>query len=415
MLSSRDAAIYASEHLTADDFFRDAHQTIFDACQTLAERRTGIDFVTLNAHLRIIGVLDEVGGPAYVAGLTDGVPRSTNIAHYVTVVRDHRVRRECLTLSDKIASAVAQGELTGAEMVSTVDGWLVDLDRGRGGEEMQAQATAVTDALASLDWRMAHRGELTGVTTGFTVINEWTQGWQRGDFIIVAARPSMGKTAWMLNGAVAAARAGKHVAIFSLEMTVAQLEYRLFAAMSGVSLGDILRGQMTEYQQQKISDTAAELCTLPIYIDDTAGITAPQIRAKCRRLQIEHGLDQIMVDYLQLCGGSTGRNDSTRQEEVADISRRLKATGKDLQVPMVALSQLSRQRSEDKAQTPRLSDLRESGALEQDADVVAFIHRTDHKKDGAATFILEKQRNGQPATLELYFDGNIVRFSDVKV
>lgn len=413
MLLSREAAIYAADHLTADDFFRAAHQTIFDACQTLTERRVALDYVTVDAHLKTIGVLDEVGGPAYVAGLTDGVPRSTNVAHYVEVVRDHRVRRECLGLADKIASAVAQGELTGGALVETVDGWLLDLDRGPGGDAMVGQGPAVANALAALDWRMAHRGELTGITTGFVGIDEWTQGWQAGDFVILAARPSVGKSALMLNMAVAAARTGKGVAIFSLEMTVEQVEFRLFSAMSGVPMENILHGALTEFQQQQVGAAAAELCALPIYLDDTAGISAPQIRAKCRRVQIEHGLDLIMVDYLQLCGGSTGRGDSTRQEEVADISRRLKATGKDLGVPMVALSQLSRPK-DDSGKPPRLTDLRESGALEQDADVVAFIHRHDHKVDGAATFILEKQRNGQPATVELFFDGSIVRFSSAK-
>lgn len=410
MLIGLDGAVYAAEHLTLEDFWRAAHVTIFDACRDLLAQKTAIDFITLSARLKTRGCLDDVGGPAYVASLTDGVPRGTNIEHYCRVLRHLRLRRDCLTLGEKLRFEALSGALEGVELLGQAETWLVEIERRMGASALIPQSMAVPAAMVELERRIANPGALTGIETGFREINEYTGGWQAGDFIIVAARPSMGKTAWMLNAAVAAARLGMVVAIFSLEMTIRALEFRLWSSVSGVRLFKILHGNLTDLDQQRIGAAAAELGDMGLFMDDAATLTVTQIRTKCRQLKVSHGLDLVMVDYLQLVSG--GGKYGSRQEEVADISRRLKGIGKDLDIPVIAFSQLSRASVDRKDKRPQLNDLRESGSLEQDADLVAFIHREDHAQAGATEWIIAKARNGPTGVLELYFDRDIVRFRD---
>lgn len=414
MLIDRDAAQYAVEHLQPDDFYRAAHATIFEACRVMVERRIEIDLVTLFNHLKTTHALDEVGGASYIASITDGMMRHANIAHYIQALRDVRLRRDCMTLGDKLVAAAEGGAASGQELLTQAEQWLVDLDRARGGAEMQAQSTTVLTTMQDLERRIQYRGGISGVTSGFADVDEYTSGWQPGDLIIIAARPNVGKTALALNMILAAARAKKHVAMFSLEMSIEQLDYRFLSTMSGVMLFKILKGFVTDNDQQRIGYAASELHELPIYKDDTAIITVPQVRSKARQIQTKYGLDLIVVDYLQLLRGSSGNKNASRQEEVSGISRDLKAVGKDLHVPVIALSQLSRAPEDRKDSTPRLSDLRESGAIEQDADIVMFIHRPDYKVSGIAHLIAEKTRNIPQFSVELAFNRDIVEFTTAK-
>jgi len=383
---------------------------IFEACRSLIEQRQAVDFVTVLAHLKVLGIEEACGGAAYIAKLPDGVPRSTNISSYCEVLRDLRLRRECLEVADRMTAAVADGETPGSELLAHSEQWLIEVERARGGGAIQTPAQSSQKFLVDLERRMKSVNGLTGVETGFPQLNEFTGGWQPKHLILLAARPSMGKSALAVNTAVAAAKAGHPVLYFSLEMSSEELDARIISALSGVMLYQMQRGYLTEAQQQRIGVAAVERANLPLYIDDTPAISAPQMRAKARQLQASVGLRLLLVDYLQLAtGGGWYEN---RQLEVADISRRLLATAKDLTVPVIALSQLSRAPEGRKDGKPKLADLRESGALEQDANEVLFLHREDHKAAGSTALLIEKQRNGPTGELELEFVRETVQFRE---
>lgn len=412
MILSPDSALYAIEHLQPDDFFRAEHTTIFDACQSLMQRRVGVDFVTLYAHLKTIGVDDVVGGPAYIASLTDGMWRNANITSYCDTLRDLRLRRECLSVADRMTAALALGETSGSDLLSQSEQWLIEIEKARGSGAIQSPTELAGKFMADLDRRLASKHGMTGVTTGFAALNEFTGGWQNKHLILIAARPSVGKSALAGNVAFAAAASGVPVLYFSLEMSSEELDGRIVSALSGVMLYKMQRGYLTDSDQQRIAPAVQRRALLPLYIDDTAGISVPQMRAKARQLQTTLGLGLIVVDYLQLAlGGGYYEN---RQLEVADISRQLLRLAKDLNVPVIALSQLSRKPEARKDSKPTLSDLRESGALEADANEVILLHRDDHKAPGPTAVLIEKQRNGPTGELELHFVRETVQFIEPK-
>jgi replicative DNA helicase len=409
-----------SELLQPRHFYRDAHVAIYAAMLALAARQQAIDYVTVNDALARAGQLDKVGGPAYVAGLGDGVPRAVNAPFYARIVHEKAGLRDIIHTANRALDEAYADEQPPEAIARAAELSLHLATSERHVGELVSQRVAVPRLLADLERRVSSKGALSGISSGFVVIDEYTNGWQRGDLILIAARPSMGKTAIALNMALAAARAGHKVAFFSLEMTQLQLEYRLLSSLSGVMLFKVLHGWLGPADYARLTDAMGELEGLSLAIDDTSGLTMPEIRSKCRRMQLQEGLDLVFVDYLQLVsqGPARGRRETTRAEDVADVSRQLKALGKELAVPVVALSQLRRldeSSGPGGTKRPKLSDLKESGALEQDSDVVGMIHRVSHKESGPAEFLIEKQRNGPTGDLELYFDKEVVTFGPARV
>lgn len=422
ILLHNDAYVQVAGWLQANEFYRDAHRRIFESMARLLEHPQGsVDLVTLREDLGRHGDMDNVGGPAYISKLVDGIPRSMNIRRYAGIVKEQALLRAMIHASNKLLTDAYSGEDPARELLMRADRTFLDLQQGHLGSNMLNLPTRVPALLDELEYRLAHRGQLRGVDTGFQSINDQTSGWMPGDVIVLAARPSMGKTALVLNSAVAAAQSKRrdetprHVGLFSLEMAREQLELRMLSARSGVPLSSILDGYCTEEQYGRLTQAMGELAELNIHIDDTAGRTVEEIRAECRRLQVDHGLDLIIVDYVQLVAGSNPQQSKrafNRNEEMTHISRAMKSIARHLRVPLLLLSQLNRASAARADKRPELSDLRESGALEQDADIVAFLHRKSHRQSGVTNFILEKQRNGPTGTVNLTFDRDIQLFTD---
>ncbi len=415
VLLHNEAYPIATRHIGAADFFRDAHRRLFTAVATLLEQPNAtVDYISLKNELARSGDLDEVGGPSYISKLTDGVPRSTNVAEYARIVREKSLLRQLIYTGNKMITEAYSAEDPAAEILNAADQAIVQLQHGTRSGRMRALSSSSHDMLERLEYRHTHQGELSGVDTGFTSINENTMGWQSGDMIIVAARPSIGKTAFVLNTVSACALSQRldgtrrSVAVFSLEMKRPQLEDRLLASLSGVPLTAIMRGWLYDPHWSPISQAVGQMGEMNIHIDDAASRTVGDIRAECRRIRSEHGLDLVVIDYVQLMTGTLQRKGATRNEEITDISRKIKILSDEISAPIIVCSQLKR----TGGGRPGLEDLRESGSLEQDADLVAFLHRKDHRESGTTNFIIAKQRNGATGTVNLTFDRDIQRFTD---
>jgi replicative DNA helicase len=406
------AADYIVDKLTPESYFRRAHREIFKAIAALRERKVDVDFVTIREELLRMKQLEEVGGPAYISALTDGLPRSSNVEHYAGILRDLQAKRAIAAYANRTLDLVAAGEHSSHALLGDADRRLMDLQAGYIEGRMLALRETQVELLTDLEWRVKHKGELTGIETGFKSINELTFGWQRGDLVIIAARPSIGKTTFLMNSLVAAAKAGARVAVFSFEMRRRQLEYRMLSSLTGIALSRLLGGYLGDHEWGPLNAAIAAMAALPIQIDDKAGQPWGDIRATCRRLQADGGLDLVGIDYAQLIPGSLERRGASRNDEVTDISRGLKTLADELNVPILLLSQLTRENEKRTDPRPKLSDLRESGSLEQDADIVGFIHRRNHREGGVSNFILEKQRNGPTGTVNITLDRDIVTFTD---
>lgn len=403
----------ASRHIKSADFYRDAHRRIYAALERILERPgQAADFVTIKNELARTDELDEIGGPAYIASLTDGVPRSTNVAHYARIVKDKSLLRATIFAANKMLTDAYIAEDSPADIINAADKRIIELRHGAATGRMKTTRESAGDLLDALEWRHNNRGQLTGPTTGFPTLDQMTLGWQKGDLIVIAARPSIGKTSFVLNSAVAAARQGQRTAIFSLEMRRQQLEFRMLSSISGVELSSILSGFIAETSWGKLSQALGELTELPLCIDDAASRTVWDIRGDCRRLKADGGLDLVIIDYVQLMAGSLEKRNANRNEEITDISRKLKIMADELEVPVIVLSQLNRAAEGRSDPRPKLSDLRESGALEQDADIVAFLHRKHHREGGTTSLILEKQRNGPTGTINLELTRETTTFTD---
>jgi replicative DNA helicase len=421
VLVNNAAYIEASRVVQPEDFFRDAHRRIFKAMTTLLERPGGAcDFVLLREELTRVGDIEEVGGASYLVSLVDGVPRSTNVRHYAGIVKDKaRGRSLIYALNNGIAGAYEQ-EQDVDTVLEDVDRSVLYLRHGADLGDVKSLARRTSGLMADLEFRVANKGKLTGIDTGFKRLNDMTNGWQRGDLIIMAARPSMGKTALLCNTLMAGAEfalpageTGRRVAlVFSMEMKARQLEYRFLSSLSGIASSKLTGGYMgpsgsSDWTQ--LNAAIERMHAARVHIDDTPALTVSQIRAECRRLQSEEGrLDLVALDYVQLMQGSITRRNATRTEELADVSRRLKVLAGELGVPFLVASQLKR----TGGGRPKLEDLRESGNLEQDADVVVMLHRKNHKDGGRTEAIFEKNRNGPTGTELLTFHKDIIRFED---
>lgn len=398
-----------AQALTEQMFFRDAHRRVFAAMGRLLGRHEAVDLVMLLNELKRTSELEEVGGAAYVSSFVDGMPRQSNVLYYADIVREQFMLRALIDTGNRITSEAYAAELTTTEIVRNADRALVDLQTLGDRRGLVKMKDRMHDLMKDLEALTENKGGLLGLDTGFKSINEQTLGWQMADLIIVAARPSIGKTAFILNSAVVSARAGKRVAIFSLEMRERQLQRRILSFLSGVPLTKIQSGYLTESDYHHLTAALCILGDLSICINDRSVQKVADIHMACRRQRHEQGLDLVLIDYIQLMPGSLDRRGATRNEELGDISQRLKWLAGELDVPIMVVSQLKRLSHG----RPTLEDLRDSGNLEQDADVVCFLHRKNHKESGVTQFIVEKQRNGPTGTINLSLDRDIQLFTDI--
>ncbi|HXI90321.1 MAG TPA: replicative DNA helicase [Blastocatellia bacterium] len=406
----------AIELLRRDDFFLDSHRRIFDKMVVLTERLMPIDLITLSDELRRAGEFEQIGGATYIASLIDGVPRTDTIEPYAKLVKQKSMLRKLISASQQIVSLAFEEEDDADVIIDKAEQLIFQIAEDRVRQGFQYIGDVAHRRLEQIE-QMAGRPEMiTGVPTGFTDFDRMTSGLQRQELIVIAARPSMGKTALALNMAQYAAKNANVVGIFSLEMSAEQLVSRLLCSEARVDAHRLRTGYLNREEWARLADALRRLCETKVFIDDSAAVSVMEMRAKCRRLKAEHGLDLLIVDYLQLMAGR-GRIES-RQQEVSQISRDLKGLAKELDIPVVALSQLSRapeQRSEHK---PQLSDLRESGAIEQDSDVVCFIYREElynptDENQGTAELIIGKQRNGPTGMVQLAFLKEFTRFENM--
>lgn len=380
------------------DFYREAHAEIFRAMLALTDRREPIDFVSLKDALARAGRLDAIGGPVYLSALVDGLPHETNVGYYAKIVREKATLREIIFASQKaIARAYEQGE-DAAAVLDTVQQDIFAIAAQSSDRGLVPMPDLVHEIFPILEALHANRGPVTGVPSGLVDLDYLTCGWQKGNLILIGARPSMGKTALALNAAYfAATQARRNVGIFSLEMSKIELGFRMLCAEAEINGHRLRTGQIWDAEWPRISEALGRMSEARLHIDDLMGISLNQMRARCRKMKAHVGLDLVIVDYLQLMEST--RRSENRTLELAQLSRQLKGMAKDLDVPVIALSQLSRSLESRADKRPLLSDLRESGSLEQDADVVIFIYRDEvydpeSPDKGIAELILSKQRNG---------------------
>ena len=409
----------AAELVKADDFYRDAHRRVFNKIIGLSERGQAIDLVTLREELERTGDLEKIGGPAYISALADGVPRSTNVAHYAQIVKEKSTLRNLIHSANKIVSNAYAAEDDADDVLDRAQREIFAIAEDRIHSGFVSMEELVKDGFETVERIQAQKGLVTGVPTGFADIDRMTAGLQPADLVIVAARPSMGKTAFALNIGLHVGTAGERTAgIFSLEMAKEQIFMRMLTAEANVDAHRLRTGMLSDTDWSSLSDALGRLGQARIFVDDTPGISVLEMRAKSRLLKETHGLDLVIIDYIQLMQGR-GRFEN-RTQEIASISRSLKGLAKELNVPVVALSQLSRAPEARADRRPQLSDLRESGALEQDADVVMFIFREEMydqkpENDGVAEIIVGKQRNGPTGTVKLAFLKQYTRFANLSL
>lgn len=408
ILLEAEALITSMERLRAEDFYSVSHQRIFEVMVALGEDGEPIDLVTLTARLQDLGQLDEVGGVSYLAKLAGAVPTAANVEYYAQIVEEKSMLRRLIRTATQIVSSGYATEDDVGVLLGDAERRIMELSQNRSSSGFISIRDVLMEVFERVEFLYNHRGGTTGIPSGFVDLDKMTAGFQRNDLIILAARPSVGKTAFALNVAQnVAVRAGESVAIFSLEMSAAQLVQRMVCAESNVDATRMRTGELKGDDWEKLSMAIGSLSEAQIYIDDTPGITVADIRAKCRRLKKEKGLGMILIDYLQLIQGR-GKAGENRQQEVSEISRTLKMIARELEVPVIALSQLSRGVEQRQDKRPMMSDLRESGSIEQDADIVAFLYRDDYydkesEKKNIIEIIIAKQRNGPVGTVELVF------------
>lgn len=414
MMLDHNAVIAAMEKLTPNDFYREVHRTIFEAMEHLHHENKEIDVITLPEELRRMKKLDDVGGIEYILSLPNLVATAANIEYHANIVAEKALARNLITTCTDLTVAAYDGEKEPEDLLDDAERKILQLSENKNRGDFSPVGAVVEETLDKITKLYENKAGLTGLPTGFRDLDRMTSGLQPSDLILVAARPSMGKTAFTLNIAQnVGVRQHKTVAFFSLEMSQEQLVQRILCQISHIDSQKLRTGQLNSDEEwTRLTDACDKLYQAPIYIDDTPGISVAEMRSKARRLKSEHGLDLIVVDYLQLM---QGRNAESRQQEISEISRSLKALARELKVPLIALSQLSRSVESRQDKRPMLSDLRESGALEQDADIVSFLYREDYydketENQHITEVILAKHRNGPVGSIKLYFKGEYTLF-----
>ncbi len=418
MIMDREAIVVASEIVTEDDFYGKQYGVLFEAMVELNNEGKPVDLVTLQDRLKEKEVPPEVSSLEFIRDLVTAVPTSANIKYYAGIVAEKATLRRLIKLNEEIANTCYIGKESLEYILEDTEKRVFDLVQRRNTGEFVPIREVVMNAMDKIEKASRNNGVVTGIPTGFIDLDYRTAGMQPSDLVLIAARPSMGKTAFVLNIAQHVAfKQNQTVAIFSLEMSKEQLVNRLFALESQVDSQNIRTGQLNDTEWEKLIETAGIIGKSNLIIDDTPGISIAELRSKCRKYKLEHNLSMIIIDYLQLMSGS-GRGDS-RQQEISDISRSLKAIARELSVPVLALSQLSRAVEQRPDHRPMLSDLRESGAIEQDADVVMFIYRDDYynhdtERKDIAEIIIAKQRNGPIGTIELAWIPKYTKFANLQ-
>lgn len=418
MIMDQEAIVVASELIMGDDFYNKQYGVLFEAMVELHEEGSPVDLVTLQNRLREKDVPPEISCLEFVRDLITAVPTSANIKHYANIVAEKSTLRKLIRLNEEISNSCYAGKEPLEIILEETEKKVFNLVQRRNTDEFVPIRQVVMNAMDKIEQSAKNKGAVTGIPTGFTDLDYRTAGMQPSDLVLIAARPSMGKTAFVLNIAQHVAfKDNKTVAIFSLEMSKEQLVNRLFSLESKVDAQHLRTGNLSDAEWEKLIESAGIIGKSNLIIDDTPGISIAEMRSKCRKYKLEHDLKMIIIDYLQLMSGS-GRSDS-RQQEISDISRSLKSLARELSVPVLALSQLSRAVEQRPDHRPMLSDLRESGAIEQDADVVMFIYRDDYyNKDtdmkGIAEIIIAKQRNGPIGTVNLVWLPEYTKFASME-
>ena len=418
MLMDREAIVVASGILRGEDFYGRQYGVVFEAMVELNDEGKPADLITLQNRLKEKDVPPEISSLEFIKDMVAAVPTSANIRYYVDIVAEKSTLRRLIRLNEEIANTCYAGKESLEYILEDTEKKIFDLLQKRNSSDYVPIREIVMNAMNRIEAASRNKGVVTGIPTGFIDLDYRTAGMQPSDLILLAARPSMGKTAFVLNIAqYVAFKQNETVAIFSLEMSKEQLVNRLFSLESKVDSQHIRTGNLTDTEWEKLIESAGIIGKSHLIIDDTPGISISELRSKCRKYKLEHGLKMIIIDYLQLMSGS-GRTDS-RQQEISDISRSLKALARELNVPVLALSQLSRAVEQRPDHRPMLSDLRESGAIEQDADVVMFIYRDDYyNKDtelkGVAEVIIAKQRNGPIGTINLAWLPDYTKFANIQ-
>jgi len=417
MMIDKNVIAQAVEILSAEDFYRDAHKYIFKSIVEMYQRDEPIDEITLLEHLKSTDRLEKSGGISYITEIGSSVLTTANVKSYIKIVEDKATLRKLIDSSTKIIESCYNNQDDVEKVIDVAEQKIFDLAEKKSSSDFEPLSDILERGFEQIETLFNNKGEVTGVGSGFKDLDDLTSGFQKGDMILIAARPSMGKTTFALNIAEhAALREGKSVVIFSLEMSKEQLAYKLLCSEANVDMLKLRTGNLEDKDWENIARASGPLSSAKIYIDDTAGVSIMEMRSKCRRLKIEYGIDLILIDYLQLMSGS---GEESRQQEVSEISRNIKAIAKEMQCPVIALSQLSRAPEQRADHRPMLSDLRESGSIEQDADLVMFLYRDEYynketEEKNVAECIIAKQRNGPVGNVKLAWIGQFSKFGNLE-
>ena len=418
ILLDKEAMISVSETLVPEDFYKEAHKVIYESMLKLYNSQSEIDLITLTDELRDQGYLDDIGGIAYITSLSTVVPTTSNIKYYVNIVKEKSISRQLISAANDIINLGYDGSAKVEYVLENAEKKIFDIMQSKNQKGYTPIKDVLVESFTKLEELYNRKQHITGVPTGFAELDYKTAGLHGSELILVAARPAMGKTAFALNLATnAALRGNAPVAIFSLEMSKDQLVNRILCSEAMVDSNKVRTGKLDEDDWVKLAGAIGPLSEAEMYIDDTPGISVMEIRTKCRKLKMEKNIGLVVIDYLQLVQGN--KRTASREQEISEISRSLKILAKEINVPVIALSQLSRAVEQRPDHRPMLSDLRESGAIEQDADIVMFLYRDDYynkesEKKDIAEVIIAKQRGGQTGTVELLWMGNYTKFVNLE-
>ena len=420
MLTDRDAVISAIEVLKEEDFYREDNKTIYEAILNLYNRSEPIDIITLKAELTSMGMFDKIGRLEYIVGLPEKVPTTANVEKYISIVKEKSELRRLIKAANEIIEQGYDPTENIDDIMNSAEKKIFNIMQDKDQKSYSPIKDVLIDAFTELEQLYNQKQHITGVPTGFIDLDYKTAGLHNSDLILIAARPAMGKSAFALNIATNAALKAKVPAVlFSLEMSKEQMVNRILCSEAMVDSNKVRTGKIDDDDWIKLADTMGDLSEAPIYIDDTPGISINEIRAKCRKLKLEKNIGLVVIDYLQLVQGSSKRAQGSREQEISEISRSLKILAKEINVPVIALSQLSRAPEQRPDHRPMLSDLRESGAIEQDADIVMFLYRDDYYNEdsedkGLAEVIVAKHRAGSTGTVKLVWLGNYTKFANME-
>ena len=419
MIIDKSAIAKSLEKLNDEDFYRDGHKVIFKAIREMFSQDMAVDLVTLLEYLKSTDNLDKAGGVTYISEISSSVITTANLEAYIKIVEDKSLLRKLIKSSTAIIEESYNKQDKVDDVLDLAQKKIFDLAEKQGSNDYEPLSTVLERGFIEIERLFNNKGSITGVGSGIRDLDAKTSGFQKGDMVLIAARPSMGKTTFSLNIAEnAALREGKSVVIFSLEMPKEQLAYKLLCSEANVDMLKLRTGNLDDDDWERIARATGPLSKAKIYIDDTAGLSVMEMRSKCRKIKMEHGIDMILIDYLQLMSGSAGSE--SRQQEVSEISRSIKALAKEMECPIIALSQLSRAPEQRADHRPMHSDLRESGSIEQDADVVMFLYRDEYynketEEKNIGECIIAKQRNGPVGTVKMAWIGSQSKFANLEL